>query len=270
MHLTVPILSLTIFSAFLSVSARIGFQPPPNRDVVPYLNNAARMSQGLPLLKPKRLFSKKSTSTPSGFPNFWHVTENTVQTGALGCYDSAGNPLGFISPGGPLTLPPTTKTTTPDRRSTYTYPSWDFPTPSTPDGIFPIYISGQTTYTLQGLGSCSGGLDLKPTSSDHVPIRISANYNPKGYVPNCVSGVASLKVEPWIWSIDSSTGELKAQWINSDGSTTPNYLYYNSAMQYIWLVGDYEAARSFIGDSEPISIYFGTLADWDGYFFPQV
>ncbi|CUA76614.1 hypothetical protein RSOLAG22IIIB_06375 [Rhizoctonia solani] len=101
-------------------------------------------------------------------------------------------------------------------------------------------------YVGGAVGYYSNGANLGPGSSNHIYVA-ATNQAPSGSPPshgdNSVSTTSgkSADYESAIWIYDPATNNIRAQWINADGSAPTTYLVYSSSDVAFILSGDINA-----------------------------
>ncbi|TFK39802.1 hypothetical protein BDQ12DRAFT_649266 [Crucibulum laeve] len=89
----------------------------------------------------------------------------------------------------------------------------------------PFYVGAAGSTLIPGERSVISFTNVEQTSPNSLP-----SSSPRGGF-----------VESAIWTIDSNTKELKAQWINPDGSRPPTVLAYNIRSNALFFVSDIDA-----------------------------
>jgi len=199
--------------------------------------NAERFARGLPPLSPKRKASgtesaKRSTISPS-------LYSPSLYSGSIKVSKTNGDAVGFMSKdlqSGLYTLD-----TSVDNTLAVTFTT---KASGTSDQIEIRDASNHRISSPYIGGVIPSGGNLGPGSANYVQI-VGVDHTNSGALP--ASSIGNGGIESSIWTYDSSTNKIAAQWINYDSSSPTTSIYYDpTAGGSFALTGDgelYQAAH---------------------------
>ncbi|KAH0582684.1 hypothetical protein J132_06454 [Termitomyces sp. J132] len=210
----------------------------------PTETNAQRMARGLPPLPPRFKWTvpgrrNNGPPTPAGG---WYPKPSTKPpppppstpySGCLEVRDDQGNALGHVkntntsSPIGGLSL---------SKGDGDLKVSFNVPQPSVPFDVLATNPIFSEPYYV----GAAGTLDinwLDPTSKNTLAFT-NVQQTPAGSVSLLSTFDSTLMVQSAIWSFNSDSNRLTAQYINPDGSSPATVLAYDSHANTLFFVGD--------------------------------
>ncbi|KAF9030328.1 hypothetical protein BDZ89DRAFT_1132441 [Hymenopellis radicata] len=215
--------------------------------------NAERLARGLPLKAPHRRKHNLGRTETSSVPLL-------TKTGVLQMKNSNGDIMGYVSKtansfgeygslqtqGNALHISFSYDPTKPLQQLDF------IGTDSSIYSTFPLvgFVNGFAS-TSSNLGSGSNYLYVAGVSQ-----------TPKGSPPVTQANAFSTysgspeTVESAVWSIDSATGKVTAQWINTDGTVPTTYLCYTAGADAILLTGNVALLAANFGQVTQIDLYF--------------
>ncbi|KAH6888960.1 hypothetical protein BKA70DRAFT_1140452 [Coprinopsis sp. MPI-PUGE-AT-0042] len=222
-------------------------QPPPRK-----MTNAERLTKGLPLNPPVRKQTREIDPRRQASPGP-PVTAN----GPFVLTDENGDKLGFFT------------STLDESGALIISPSIDdaIALSATYDSLVtnPSQLRNPTDPKFPLLGLLQGrdnqGLDIGPGSYNYLYLMtVDATGTPKGssgaLIPNAYTELTGidLLVQTDIWTLETATGRLVPQWVNSDGSMITGQLYMQNGGVYV--LGDPIAFQAEYPDAlVPVDIY---------------
>ncbi|KAJ7446687.1 hypothetical protein FB451DRAFT_785287 [Mycena latifolia] len=194
--------------------------------------NASRLRRGLPPLPPRSLFRNKgaigwtASATTSSRPSSTPRPRFSSRSGRIQVLASNGSSLGFVGNSTPVISINFGGDPGQDLRI-------QIVSESAPFNIIVTNPNFPTPFYLGALASSNLSLEKLTTVAlsnvDRARSKSRATASEKGFVQSA------------IWSIDLNTQELKARYVNPDGTKSPLFVVYNAHYNELHFVGNVDS-----------------------------
>ncbi|KAI0696862.1 hypothetical protein C8T65DRAFT_663041 [Cerioporus squamosus] len=209
--------------------------------------NAQRLARGLAPARPKRLYSASRTNAARAAPS---NVPGTVDTGVIKIY-SAGTDvlLGYVGKFG------FTSTLANAWHYVYTVPESPGDLVYIPDTTGNYWI-GPVSYVTQGPSVTLSAADATAVVVANNQGRATALGASEGSY-TAAYGVGSCYAQNTVWRVDETTLQMFPNWVNTDGTVSPQYILTTpSNDELIYLTGNSAAFQAVHPGEVPVDLYF--------------